>query len=308
MLPTAYFARLRAELHLGEADDDVLRELATHVEDEVELLTSQGVDAAEAARTAIGRLGRPQTLAHLLHQAHFSVRPREAAFGAAPMILAAVLIGARLWQWPVAAAATAVIVVTVTLYGLWRGRPSWFYPWAGVALTLPLFAGYLGFLGLQHPPFTDDTRALDAALFGFIGAVLYFPIGLLVVCGAVLVALRRDWLDASVLLSPLPVAFVWIVAVHRAGGLLHADDSLDGTSHLLALICVGMAVAIVAFMRARTRAMRVGVLLASAVLLTAMAGTADASATLASTAARAAMLVGFLLMPALVTARLSSLR
>lgn len=308
MLPTAYFARLRAELRLGEADDDVLRELATHVEDEVELLTSQGVDGTAAARTAIGRLGRPQTLAHLLRQAHYSVRPREAAFGAAPMILAAVLIGARLWQWPVAAAGTAVIVVAVTLYGLWRGRPAWFYPWAGVALTLPLVAGYLGFLGLRHGPFTDGTGALDVGLLGFVGGALYFPIGLLVVCHAVLVALRRDWLDASVLLSPLPVAFVWIVAVHRAGGLRHADDSLDGTSHLLALICVGMAVAVVAFMRARTRAMRVGVLLASAVLLTAMAGTADASATLASTAARAAILVGFLLSPAVFAARLSSLR
>jgi hypothetical protein len=256
---------------------------------------------------AVARLGRPQTLAHLLRQAHMVAQWREAALGALPMIIAAVLIGPRLWQWAPAAAAAAVLIVGMTLYGLWRGRPAWFYPWAGLALTLPLIAGYLAFLLLKRGPGLGDGAALSTAAFGF--GVLYFPVGVLVVSGAVLVAVRRDWLDASVLLSPLPVALVWIISVHRAGGILDADDSLAGTSQILAGACLCMATAIVVMMRARTRALKVAVLVSVAVALIAVGDlAASPSATFVVTAARSAVLVGFLLSPALVARRLGSIR
>lgn len=304
---TAYFGRLRSELHLGGAEDEVLRELADHVDDVVEDLVREGVSPARASAIAIGQLGRPQTLAHLLRQAHFVARWHETLLGAAPMLLVAALIGLRLWQWPIAAALAAIIIVSVTLYGLWRGRPAWFYPWAGVALTFPLVAGYVAFELVRSGPLPYERAGLDVTLLGFFGGLLYFPVGLLVVSGAVLVAVRRDWLDASILLSPLPLGLVWIVAVHRAGGLLGADGSLDGTSQLLAIICLCMASTIVAIMRARRRALKVALLVCAAVLLITMADMAGSTSPPIVTVARAAILVGFLLSPALVARRLGSI-
>jgi hypothetical protein len=310
MLPerTAYFDRLRAELHLGGAENDVVRELATHVDDAVEQMVRQGIAAPRAAELAIARLGRPQTLAHLLRQAQFVTRWNDALFGALPLLLAALLIGARLWQSPIAAAAAAIIIVAVTLYGLWRGRPAWFYPWAGVALTLPLIAGYVAFVlvhqGAQAPP----GAGFGSPSVGFAAGILYFPVGLIVVSGAVLVALRRDWLDASILLSPLPVALVWLTTVDRAGGLLHPDASITATSELLGVICVCMAAGVVAIMRARTRASKVAILVTTSVLIIALGDLAGTSSAPMVTIARAGLLVGFLLSPAFMARQLGSVR
>lgn len=300
-----YFDRLRAHLALDDSlEADIVRELEAHVEDSVECLVQDGVAEPCARRLVIDRLGRPQTFAHLIRQAYAVTGWREALFGAAPLLLMSALIGGRLWQEPALALVSCLIVVAVTLYGLAQGRPAWFYQWAGVALTLPLVAGYIAFAVLQREaPQLGAGRAEAWGILGAAGAALYFPVGLLVVASAVRVALRRDWLDASVLISPLPGILVWLIAVHRAGGLRSPDGSLAGTSVMLGLLYACMALAAVAFLRSRSRSTKVATILASAVLLVSIGTPIDSQAGFITVALRVVLLVAFLLSPALVVRR-----
>lgn len=298
-----YFEQLRSHLHLGERiEADVLRELQTHVEDRVDDLVRRGVPEARALEIAIRGLGRPRTLAHLMRQAHLVTPWNEALLGAAPLALLAPVIGLELWRHGAVIAPVAVVIVVVTLYGLWLGRPAWFYPWAGVALTIPLYAGYLAFLLLSHgmPRLLHGEDSLWAWV-GVGGAVLYFPVGAIVMAGAVLVAVRRDWLDASVLLSPLPGALACIIAVHDAGGLTSFGAPSTSTSLTLGSVYLAMAVAAVVFLKAPTRELKVTTLVGSALfLLLASSLVADADVGLVSLGARSVLLLAFLLSPALV--------
>ncbi len=298
-----YFERLRTHLRLGDVaeSDDVMRELATHVEDRVDELIRRGMSPERATETTLRGFGRPRTLAHLVRQAHLAASWSDAVLGASAFAFVAAVLGGALWREPALAAGSAVLAVGITLYGLWQGRPSWFYPWAGAALTLPIAAGYIAFSVLQRglPQLAHGANALTLA--GVAGALLYFPVGLFVVCAAVLVAVRRDWLDASVLLSPMPAMLVAVISIHRAGGLGESAHALSAASPLLVGVYLSMALATLALLRAPTRSLRVATLVGSALILLA-AGTMlqDPGGGVVTLAARGALLVGFLLSPALV--------
>ncbi len=300
---TAYFERLRMHLGLGDpVESDLVRELASHVEDRVGQLVAGGTPEARAREIAFAGFGRPETLAHLVRQAHLVTPWLEALLGAAAFLLVGLMIGLGLWQQPIAAAAGGTLVIALTLYGLWLGRPPWFYPWAGIALTIPIIVGYVAFAVLQREtPLLLDGAAGPFGLAGFAGALLYFPVGLVVVAAAVLVAVRRDWLDASVLLSPLPCALVWVIAIQRAGGITSAGAALTDTGALLCAVYVCMAVAALVFLRASVRSFKVTTLIGAALVLV-LGSTLllDPGGGLVAFTGRAALLLAFLLSPALV--------
>jgi hypothetical protein len=298
-----YFERLRTHLRLGDVaeSDDVMRELATHVEDRVDELVRRGMSPREATETTLRGFGRPRTLAHLLRQAHLATSWTDALLGAAAFVFLAVVLGGELWREPVLAAGSAALVVGITLYGLWQGRPSWFYPWAGAALTLPIAAGYIAFAVLHRGLPQLAYGADPLTLAGVAGALLYFPVGLFVVCAAVLVAVRRDWLDASVLLSPMPAMLVAVISIHRAGGISASGHALSDASPLLFGVYLSMGLATLALLRAPTRSLRIATLVGSAVVLLAVCTLLqDPGGGVVTLAARSALLVGFLLSPALV--------
>lgn len=298
-----YFERLRTHLRLGDGfeSEEVLRELAAHVDDRVGELVSRGASRERAAGVALRGFGRPRTLAHLVRQARFVTTWGDAFLGAAAFVLLAAVLGAELWRVPLLLFAAASLIVGITLFGLWQGRPAWFYPWAGAALTLPLAAGYIAFAVLHRelPQLTHSPGML--ALAGMAGALLYFPVGLFVVAAAVLVAVRRDWLDASVLLSPLPGVLAAIVGVHRAGGPAASGQALSDGSALLFAVYLCMGIATLACLRAPTRNIKVITLVVGAIALLSVSSLLlNPSGSLVILAARGALLVGFLLSPALV--------
>src|SRR4029079_1062320 len=176
-----YFASLRTHLRLDDGfESDLVRELQTHIDDRVAELGRRGIDEDRAERLAIAGLGRPQTLAHLLRQAELVTPWTEAVFGAAGFVLLALMIRHRPWHQPIPAIGACALVIGVTLYGLWAGRPAWFYPWAGVALTIPVMFGYVAFALLQREAPSLRGHATPVALAGVAGASLYFLIGLVV--------------------------------------------------------------------------------------------------------------------------------
>jgi hypothetical protein len=307
MFPEAatYLRRLQTHLELEESDkQDIVRELHDHIEDRVEALLRHGVSERRAQRIVLEGLGRPRSFAHLIGQAHLVTGWRDAIVGALPAVLVALLFGTHLWQTPLLALAAGALVFAVTVYGLWLDRPGWFYPWAGVALSLMLLVGYLDYtvLGREFPRLLDGDFNLWT-LFAVAGCTLYFPVASGLAVSAVLVAVRRDWLDASILLSPMPGVLVWIISLDHVDGAANTYAAMSGTSFLLGAIYVIMAFAIVAYLRASSRSRRMFILIASSLLLTSFGTIVDSHLGLTPLVLRSAILLAFLLSPALVTRR-----
>lgn len=302
-----YFRRLQRHLALEPgAERELVRELADHVEDRVDSLIARGIDPGEARRRVLEGFGRPETFAHLIRQARLHARWQEAAIAALPAGAAAILLAFGIWRHPPVVAAFALAIVGGTLFGLWRGRPTWFYPWAGVALTFPFFVGYFAYL-VVGSGIDEATRgtATPLDLAGLAGATMYFPLAAFVVVTALLIALQRDWLDASVLLTPLPPAIAWLAHMHDAGGVFDAGAAGDPFSTLIAFVYVGIGLATAAIIRAPTRRLRVGTLVVSSVMLLLAASFAHAQFDVVPLVARSIVLVAFLMSPALLAQRYS---
>jgi hypothetical protein len=291
-----YFAALERHLQLDDADErDLLRELQDHVSDRADAFMRAGLASDAAHRRAIAALGRPEALAHSIRQARYAATWREALFAAVPAELTAVLLATGLWRAAPLALAFALTIAAVTVWGLWRGRPVWFYPWASIAWMLPFIAGYLAFLVISAN--ARDALASPLSLGALVASGAYLPLGLLVAGWALLAALRRDWLDATVLLTPLVPALAWLLHLHGAG----AAASVDRMTMTVAFVFAGMGACTVGFLRADSRAARVSTIVASSIALVAATSMAGASVAPAALVARSVLLVAFLLSPALVT-------
>lgn len=300
----SYFEQLRKDLHLEPvAAEEVLRELETHAEDRLEDLRRAGAGEEEISRVLRRDFGRPQVLARLLREAHSRASWQEALLAGAPFLLAALLFTTHRWHSALALAAFAAAAVLVTLHAWWRGKPSWFYSWAGMSLTILPVCAYLAFLILcaSAGRLAEGTKN-PLILLGFSGAVVYYPLSVLVLLWCTVVVVRRDWLLASVMLSPLPPVAAWLAAVHGAGGLLtpvwSETTGYDGT---LAAAFVGMAIAAAMIIRTQSHALRLGTLVGSVLVIAAAASQGrDASALLSAIMGRGVPILCFLLVPALL--------
>ena len=301
----SYIERLRAHLHLSPSvEDEVVRELQSHMEDRLAELERGGLAREEAARSLLRRLNRPRALARQFQETYLQASWHDASAAAAAFLLVSALYATHLWSQPVVVLGVASLIVGVTLYGLWQGRPAWFYAWAGLALTLLSFCGYFAFvLLIQAPQLISDGGFGSLSLLGFAGAVLYFPVALIILSSCIRVATRRDWLDASLMLAPTAPVVAWLAVLHQSGGVRETAAASAGADTTLALIFLAMAVAVVTFVRVRTRAAKVATMIATAALvLLTVSSIYETQLSLPALTARALLLIAFLLSPAALEA------
>lgn len=297
----SYIERLRAHLHLSPSvEDEVVRELQTHLEDRLAELERAGLAREEAARSLLQRLDRPRALARQFQETHLQASWHDASAAAAAFLLVSALYATHLWSQPAAVLGVASLIVGVTLYGLWQGRPAWFYAWAGLALTLLSFCGYFAFVLLLRAARLMADGGFDRlSLLGLAGAVLYLPVALIILSSCIRAATRRDWLDASLMLAPTAPVVAWLAVLHQSGGVREAAASSAEADTALALIFLAMAVAVVAFVRVRTRAAKAATMIATAALvLLTVSSIYETQLSLPALTARALLLIGFLLSPA----------
>lgn len=296
-----YFQHLRSSLNLSpRLADEVVREMETHAEDHLAELERQGLSREEATRTLLRGMARPRALAGEFRQAYVRPSWHDALSAAAAFLLVSALYATHLWSQPAAVLSVAAVIVGVTLYGLWQGRPTWFYPWAGLALTLLSFCGYFAFSLLESTAGPIGNGATSPVLvLGFAGAAVYFPIALVVLGSCILAASRRDWLDATLMLTPTAPVVVWLAVLHQNGGILDGAAAVAGADAALATTFFAMAVAVAVFVRVRTRTAKLGTLFATAALVLLAASTIyDAQPAPALVTGRAILLFAFLLSPA----------
>jgi hypothetical protein len=171
-----YVERLRHELQASpEETEEVLREVRSHLELAAGDVDREGGDEAARLHRALERFGAAARIGRELRQVHGRATWGEAGLTVLPLAffggLALVPQGAA-WIAP-------LILGGATALG-WRARwPLWWWAW-------------VGWLPLAIPSATQDP------LWGLLACLVIL-----------LLVLRRDWLEATLAIYPLPTAWAF---------------------------------------------------------------------------------------------------
>jgi len=201
-----YLERVGRELQASpEEAAEVLREVRSHLELAMRDLERNGGDGSAGLAQALARFGAAEQIGRELRQVHGRSAWQETILAVLPLLLFGWLpsvLPAPAWSAPLALA-------VATLVG-WRARwPLWWWAW-------------LGWLPLVIPGAPGDLLW---------SAVAYAVLLLLVS--------RRDWLEATLAIYPLPTAWAFqrvVLASNEVG-------NVGWSSTVLSLLGLGMALA-----------------------------------------------------------------
>ncbi len=298
-----YLDRVGQHLHLdSERKVLILREVSSHLEETYLELRSEGLTEAEALTTTLDSFGRPRFVARLMHESHHKVTWPEMILSAVPHLLVAFLFALNGWDSWFWAPILLVPVVAVTLYGWWQGKPNWLYPWVGYSMIPLVIAGYLSL------PFLPDLAASFLSVgpesnpWALMPWVIFLPLtGWLLATTTFRVA-RRDWMLASLMLFPLPVAVAWLILLEDVGGLFSgAGEALHQYDYTMMLVQLASALTTVIFIRLRGGPVKVGALALTAFgLFTGILHSSGTDMNLFYTAAAGVFIFAFFLSPAIL--------
>ena len=199
-----YLDRLGYEIQASpEETAEVLREIRSHVELAVYEMEQDNGDRVACLDRALGRFGTAEQIGRQLRQVHGRSTWWEAGLAALPLLLFGYLFSA--FRAPAWVAPATLAVATVVA---WRASwPLWWWAW-------------LGWLPCVIP------GAPGGLLWG---AVMYVVILLLVS--------RRDWLEATLAIYPLPTAW----AFRRAVLVSNEVRNVGWSATALSMLSLGMA-------------------------------------------------------------------
>ncbi len=243
-----YLETIRSRLRLDPSSEgEIVREFYTHLEDRASDLRREGLGAEEATMAAAQSFGPPQTIAREMYLAYSRGSWRQAGLAALPHLLFAFLFTLHLWDSPVWLLVFSLSTVAMAIFGWRHGKPMWVFPWLGYSM-LPLLVAGLFLLFL--PPWT------------YLAILAYIPLFCLLVGAMTIQAIKRDWLYASLMLLPLPIAGGWLIAFQFQGGLVdYMGHQIYAMEPWIALSFFTLALTAVTFVRFRRRRLKTGALL-----------------------------------------------
>jgi hypothetical protein len=284
-----YLEMVRENLRLDSStEQEVIQELEAHIEDELQELKDSGLSDEEAADTCLQLMGSAKTLARQIYESHSQGSWAQALFTAMPHLLFGLLFALSWWQGIVGLLTALVVLLSVVVYGWWRGKPSWIFSWLGYSLLPVVFAGLL----LLYLP-TE---------WAWIAILIYIPMALWLVCAFTLKKIKRDWLYSSLMLLPLPIIIGWFLAVEPADRV-PADwlQRLQDFAPWIGLTFLSLGVAVTTFIRLRKRWLRIAVLVtAGLITVTMIAYYAEGRLSVPAILALIVVMLILLLSPALV--------
>lgn len=242
-----YLDDIRDSLRLDiSAKEEVLNELTAHVEDKVQELREAGLSEEAAADTCVTLLGSAKMVARQIYEAHSQGTWHQALFASLPHLLFGLLFALNWWQGISGLLIMLILVLSITVYGWWRGNPTWLFPWLGYAL-LPVVAAGLLLLYLPQG-------------WSWLAILLYLPLGLWLLYRFVGQTITKDWLYLSLMLLPMPIIIGWFIAVEWRGFPEYSLERLRHFAPWIGLSFLALAAAVVIFIRLRKRRLKVGVL------------------------------------------------
>jgi len=288
-----YLDSVRDNLRLDLVSErEVISELQTHIEDELEEMREAGLSEEEAANTCIKLLGSAKLVARQIYEAHSQGTWQQALLASVPHLLFATLFVLNWWQGIGWLIITLGLVLGTAIYGWWRGKPVWLFPWLGYSLLPVVVAGLL----LLYLP----------KGWAWLAILLYVPLALWLVYYVTIRTIKRDWLYAALMLLPVPMIIGWFLAVEQEGKLLELNlERIHYFAPWIGLSFLALAVTAAAFIRLRQRWLRIALLLISGLLtLIMVACYTEGRLGLPAFSVLALIMLGILLSPALVERRL----
>lgn len=120
-----YLESVRENLRLDlSSEREVIHELETHIEDELQELTEAGLSEDEAAKTCVKLLGSAKLVAQQIYEAHSQGTWRQALLASMPHLLFGLLFALNWWHGIGWLLIMLILVLTMAVYGWWHGRPT----------------------------------------------------------------------------------------------------------------------------------------------------------------------------------------
>jgi len=249
-----YLDSVRENLRLDRSSErEVIHELETHIEDELQELKEAGLSEEEAANTCLSLLGSAKVVARQIYEAHSQGTWSQALLAAMPHLLFGLLFALNWWRGIGWLLGMLVLVLSMAVYGWWRGKPAWLFPWLGYSLLPVVVAGLL----LLYLP-----EGLS-----WVAILLYIPMALWLLYSITVQTIRRDWLYSSLMLLPLPIIIGWFLAVEPVDKFPeYWLQRLQDFAPWIGLSFLALAVTVATFIRLRKRWLKVSVLVMSGLI------------------------------------------
>jgi hypothetical protein len=249
-----YLDSVRDNLRLDRPSErEVIRELEAHIEDELQELRESGLSEEEAASTCLTLLGSAKVVARQIYEAHSQGSWTQALLAATPHLIFALLFALNWWRGIGWLLAILALVLVMAVYGWWRGKPAWLFPWLGYSLV-PVVAAALLLLYLPRS-------------WSWLAIVVYLPLALWMICAITTKAIKKDWLYTSLMLLPVPTIIGWFLAIEPVNQL--PEDWLQRMQDFapwIGLTFLALGVTVATFIRLRKRWLRVSVLVVSGLI------------------------------------------
>jgi hypothetical protein len=249
-----YLDSVRDNLRLDRSSErEVIRELEAHIEDELQELQESGLSEEEAASTCLTLLGSAKLVARQIYEAHSQGSWTQALLAATPHLLFALLFALNWWRGIGWLLGMLALVLVVAVYGWWRGKPAWLFPWLGYSLV-PVVAAALLLLYLPRS-------------WSWVAILFYLPLALWLICAITAKTIKKDWLYISLMLLPIPTIAGWFLAIEPINQL--PEDWLQRVQDFapwIGLTFLALGVTVATFIRLKKRWLRVSVLVVSGLI------------------------------------------
>ena len=265
-----YLADLARRLKLDPRQkQEILRELESHVEDQVQALRESGLDEDEALRQSLKGLGEPDILARHYYTVHSPAPWSHVLLAALPHLLFSMLFAMHLWTASLWVALLLVSMTAITVMAWRKGQPDWLYPWLGYSLIPPVIAGGLAVLALSYGLW-DIVRLNPPSLpiLAYMGLAVLLPLVYVVVKSIWSRVIHRDWLYASLAALPFPFVASWLGFLESNGGVFAYDSRrLEAVDGATALLFFGLFLTTAVVLRVGARTARIATLALATPLL-----------------------------------------
>ena len=288
-----YLNSIKDSLRLDpQSEREVINELETHIEDELQDLKQAGLSEEEAANTCIRLLGSAKLVARQIYEAHSQGTWRQTLLASMPHLLFGLIFALNWWQGVSWLLVILVLVLSTAVYGWCRGKPTWLFPWLGYSLVPVAVAGLL----LLYLP----------KGWAWLAIVFYIPLAAWLVYAITVQTIKKDWLYSSLMLLPVPIIIGWFIAVHLEGRFLEFSmERLYDYAPRIGLSFLVLAAAVAIFVRLRQRWLRVAILIVSGLLtLTLVVSYAWSHLGLPAFLVLILLMLGIFLIPALLERRI----
>ena len=265
-----YLHALARKLKLDpNTNREIVLELQSHVEEEIQELEEDGLTHEEALSQSLRDLGHPDLIARGMYSVHSRGSWRDILLATLPHLLLASLFALHLWNRYLLVGVLLFGVTFVALRGWKAGRPNWTYTWLGYSMAAPALSWLMALMALGYGAWGYvTTGSLPFSFPIFLLILAYIPFSLWIMANVVLKVVRQDWLLASLTSLPFPFLTSWILFPNWQGGLWAGSAAeMRETDADRAMVFLALAVTTGVFLKVGHRLLKIGLLTLSTALL-----------------------------------------